>query len=118
MMASSVAPEIMKGGGVSYLGPPVDMWSLGAVAYEMLHNKPAFVAESMEELRMRVRKLMMMPIHPSLSADAHAFVRALLVVEPVMRATGDALIHRHLKWLGAGEAPVSPRRPVLGTPGE
>ena len=107
-----MAPEIMRGGGSSYAGAPVDMWSMGAVAYEMLHNRPAFHAESMDELKMRVRKLMVQPTSAALSADAHGFLKILLVLDPAARATGAALLR--LKWLGGDGGPApSPRRPIL-----
>jgi serine/threonine protein kinase len=35
---------------VGYMGPPVDMWALGCVLYELIHRKPAFKAEEAYEL--------------------------------------------------------------------
>ena len=40
--AQYMAPELHASAGDGYLGPPVDMWALGAMLYEMLHGKPAF----------------------------------------------------------------------------
>ena len=78
----------------------------------MLHNRPAFHAESMDELKMRVRKLMVQPTSAALSADAHGFLKILLVLDPAARATGAALLR--LKWLGGDGGPApSPRRPIL-----
>ena len=38
--AQYMAPELHASAGDGYLGPPVDMWALGAMLYEMLHGKP------------------------------------------------------------------------------
>ena len=46
-----MAPELVL--GRPYLGPPVDVWALGALVYELLHNKPAFRGESMTAVRAR-----------------------------------------------------------------
>ena len=68
--------------------------------------------ESMDELKMRVRKLMVQPTSAALSADAHGFLKTLLVLDPAARATGAALLR--LKWLGGDGGPApSPRRPIL-----
>ena len=50
------APEIASPTDAhrGYRGHAVDMWALGCVVYEMLHRRPAFKAEALFELQVRV----------------------------------------------------------------
>ena len=58
-----MAPELVRGDGASsgyskggYLGPPVDVWAFGCLAFETLCNRPAFNAESLTALTVRILK--------------------------------------------------------------
>ena len=50
-----MAPEISSTGD-GYRGPPVDMWALGALVYELLHAQPAFRASTLPQLSMRIQR--------------------------------------------------------------
>eukprot|EP00966_Prymnesium_polylepis_P023407 538870-Prymnesium_polylepis.1 len=49
-----MAPELSR--REPYHGPPVDVWALCAVVYEMLHGKAAFRGSSMEQLGIRIMR--------------------------------------------------------------
>ena len=50
-----MAPE-MLGQPTSYLGLPVDVWALGAVAYEVCHGRHAFSSCTLDGLFDRIRR--------------------------------------------------------------
>lgn len=74
-----MAPEIVK--GTAYLAPPVDVWSLGAVLYELLHNRHAFRGDSMPALNTRIMKGAHMPFDAKLGKPSKAAVRKALTVD-------------------------------------
>ena len=89
---SCMAPELVKGGAeghsrAGYLGPPVDVWALACLAFEMLTCRPAFTAESMAALHVRILRCSHAPFPDFVSTRAKAFIRSLLVVEPLERPT-------------------------------
>jgi len=69
----------------------VDVWALGAVQYEMLHNRPCFSAESFAALEVRIYRAAHAPLRKDLSAGAKSFVRAALAIEPGARLTAEGL---------------------------
>lgn len=87
-----VAPELTlpPDAHAGYRGKPVDMWALGAVAYETLHGKHAFHGASFEQLETRIRANSHEPLLPTLSAAARALIHALLVADPDKRLTAKA----------------------------
>ncbi len=107
-----MAPELLA--RESYHGPPVDVWALGCFAYELLHGKPAFRGESMEQLQLRVKRVAHGAFDKASSAPARSFVRSLLQHDPMRRrAAADAAGH---SWLTspipepAEAVPAMPRR--------
>ena len=57
-----MAPELIDE-SLSYLGPPVDMWALGAVVYELIHGRMAFSGvNDAVQLYSRIRKVSHQPI--------------------------------------------------------
>ena len=86
------SPELIAVGGGAhekgYLGAPVDIWAAGAVIFEMLHGKPAFEGHTVALVEQRIRTVR--PSVPfAVSADAKAFVKALLVADAEQRADAD-----------------------------
>lgn len=89
-----LAPEIVRAGGVrsgigsskaGYLGPPVDVWALGCLTYELTHNKPPFRAESIASLNVRILKGNHDECSTKLSKEGRAIIRRLLTVDVAER---------------------------------
>ena len=100
-----MAPELHvtnaagAGGKDGYLPAPVDCWALGALVFELLHAKPAFIAETMPELVRRVRNANHAPFAAALSSEAKDLIKALLTIKPAARCEAEqALEHA---WLAA-----------------
>ena len=86
-----MAPELNK--GQPYLGPPVDVWALGCLAYELLHNRPAFRGQSMQDLNVRILK----GNHDKVASSASKHMRKLiekkaLVVDVAQRASAADIV--------------------------
>ena len=62
-----------------------DIWSLGAVLYEMIALNPPFTAKDMKGLYQRVIKGVYPKIPATYSADLSAMVASLLKVDPKKR---------------------------------
>ena len=77
-----MAPEIWK--RESYYGPPVDVWALGALAYELLHNTPCFSDDSMGGLECRIKR----GAHNKLHKHTSSAFRALIKGAPPLDALG------------------------------
>lgn len=109
---SCMAPELVKCGVVDqsragYFGPPVDVWALACMAFEMLCSRPAFTADSMKELHVRILRCSHHPFPDFVSSRAKAFVRSLLVADALDRPTAaDAAV----RLRGGAFAPVGRRR--------
>ena len=84
-----MAPEI--NGREPYVGPPVDLWALGALLYEVLHARPAFHGSTLEQLGMRIIKASHAPFSTSVSAKGKAFIKAMLQPEPNLRSSAEHL---------------------------
>eukprot|EP00727_Mastigamoeba_balamuthi_P008160 m51a1_g3965 putative kinesin-like protein c (1244) ;mRNA; f:378787-384242 len=79
------APELYLCAGQTY-GPQVDLWSLGAIAFEMLEAKFAVPVPKMAILTFMMRlEGGLELLTSSLSAEAHDFVRKLLRKDPSER---------------------------------
>ena len=97
-----------------YLGPPVDVWAMGAMVFEMLHGRPAFNGVSLPQVEMRIRDATKSLAFEVDSPDAKAFVKACLTASPAQRLdVHAALKHR---WLsGVAEATAMGTRRVAGS---
>ena len=84
-----MAPELHR--GVAYLGPPVDVWAFGATAYELLHNKPAFRAESHAQLHVRIIKCSHEKFAASLSGRIRNIVKRVFTPDATERPTAEAI---------------------------
>ena len=102
-----MAPEL--GRGAPYLGPPVDVWALGCLAYELMHNKPAFRAQSLAELNVRILKAKHEQYDPRLGVSGlmRGIIKKALTVTVSERASAETFV----ELLEKGYAPHVPTQP-------
>ena len=85
-----MAPELSRT-GEAYYGPPVDLWALGCFAYEVLHGMAPFKGDSLDTLKMRIKRVDHNPFRKDLTQEAKRAIKLLLVYEPMDRCPpGDA----------------------------
>jgi len=94
-----MAPELSQRERSPYYGPPVDVWALCAVVYEMLHGKAAFRGSSMEQLGIRIMRVSHESFGPEASAAARGFIKKGLVFDTLKRATATELMSH--AWVSA-----------------
>ena len=85
-----MAPEL--GRGAPYLGPPVDVWALGCLGYELMHNKPAFRAQSLTELNVRICKAKHEQWATSVSGLMRSIIKKALTVSVSERASAETFV--------------------------
>ncbi|ELU06853.1 hypothetical protein CAPTEDRAFT_183356, partial [Capitella teleta] len=107
------APEVFE--GKRYLGPQIDIWSLGVVLYVLVCGALPFDGHNLQTLRDKVL-CGRFRIPYFMSTECEGLIRRMLVLEPKKRFT-ITQIKTH-KWMLMGEgppkdAPVSPA-PDLG----
>jgi len=85
-----MAPELNA--GRPYSGPPVDVWALGCLAYEMLHNRLAFRAQSIQELNVRILKAKHDAFCSTISKHMRSIMTRALTVDVAERATAIAIV--------------------------
>lgn len=95
-----MAPELTMCSKEGYWGPPVDMWALGAMVYEMLHCRPAFHGCTELQLQIRIRGGAHAPVRVGTSKGARAILKALLTPKVEHRLTALELAQRHAGWIG------------------
>jgi len=84
-----MAPELSS--HEAYLGPPVDCWALGCFAFEVLHGCPAFRAETIDDLQLRIKRADHKPFAKTISQECRRLVHLLLVPDVSQRqAASDA----------------------------
>jgi serine/threonine protein kinase len=84
-----MAPELTR--GAAYLGPPVDVWALGCLAFELLHNRQAFRAQSIPEMNVRILKCKHDAFDPALSRRMQGWVKKALDVQVAERVDARTL---------------------------
>ena len=83
-----MAPELTQGETKKgYAGHPVDMWALGAMVFEMLHNRIAFNGVSEQQLYQRIRSGTHHAFRKDLSKEARGLIKGMLTVDPSKRTT-------------------------------
>jgi tetratricopeptide (TPR) repeat protein len=106
---SYMSPE-QAAGGSAQAGPVADVYSLGAMLYELLSGKPPFHGSSLLDTLMAVRFQDPVPLkqlRPQLSADLVAIVEKCLSKKPEARyATADVLADDLQKFLN--HEPIGP----------
>ncbi|XP_049841096.1 serine/threonine-protein kinase SIK2-like isoform X2 [Schistocerca gregaria] len=93
------APEVFE--GKRYVGPEIDIWSLGVVLYVLVCGALPFDGSSLQSLRDRVLSGRFR-IPYFMSSDCESLIRKMLVLDPCRRYTVEQ-IKRH-RWMSA-EAP-------------
>lgn len=91
-----MAPELTYDVSISkkgYVGPPVDVWAVGTLFYEMLHNQVLFSGTSSEELYRRVRTGAHASFRGDLSKGFRALIKACISLDPSQRPSADALVY-------------------------
>ena len=89
-----MAPELTLNSTASskgYTGRPVDVWALGTVLFEMIHNEPAFTASSGPQLWVRIRTCAHAAFRAGLPREWRELLGACLAVQPTRRPTAEAL---------------------------
>ena len=88
------APELFE--GKKYVGPKVDMWSLGVVLYVLVSGTLPFDGVTLSELRDRVVKCQYR-VPYFLSQECERLLKGLLVIEPEKRFSIEAVVNH--PWL-------------------
>ena len=81
-----MAPEFFQSKR-GYSGLPVDVWAVGAIVYEILHNRVAFTATNMRELVSRIKRCVHNPFRHNLPVTYKRFIKRCLEIDVKMRYT-------------------------------
>ncbi|KAK3107528.1 hypothetical protein FSP39_016792 [Pinctada imbricata] len=105
------APEVFE--GRKYLGPQIDIWSLGVVLYVLVCGALPFDGTNLQMLRDRVLQgRFRIPFF--MSTDCEHLIRRMLVRDPSKRFS-IGQIKKHKWMLADGDPPkLSPSSPVIG----
>jgi len=91
------APEIIK--GENYIGPEVDIWSLGVILYVMVTGLNPWLGENVnQQLEYACRCLFVPP--NGVSDECHSLIRRILNPDPTKRATIEEI--REHPWVNKG----------------
>jgi len=112
--AAYLPPEQAMGGAVT---PASDLYSLGAMLYEMLTGRPPFVGD--DSVSIISQHINMRPIAPSwhnaeLGADVEELVFALLEKDPERRPKNAAAVRERIAEIRQAPAPPTQRAGLAG----
>jgi eukaryotic-like serine/threonine-protein kinase len=97
-----LSPE-QAAGKHSELGPPCDVYSIGALLYELLTGRPPFLANSLQETLLRIRDsepVSPRALNPALDRDLETLCLKCLRKEPPRRYTTALALAQDLdRWL-------------------
>jgi serine/threonine-protein kinase len=102
---SYMAPE-QAAGKIAEIGPAADVYSLGAILYELLTGRPPFLADSWEATRELVLSATLVPprrLQPKLPRDLQTICLKCLEREPQRRYTSAGALAEDLKRWQQGE---------------
>jgi len=94
-----IAPEVLHMRGYN---EKCDIWSLGVIVYILLCGFPPFYADNDAQLFEKIKKgqyEFLKPYWDPISAEAKAFVKRMLTVDPAKRPSAEELMAD--PWLGA-----------------
>ncbi|KAK9870851.1 hypothetical protein WA026_009814 [Henosepilachna vigintioctopunctata] len=97
------APEVFE--GKKYIGPEIDIWSLGVVLYVLVCGALPFDGCSLQALRDRVLSGRFR-IPYFMSSDCESLIRKMLVLDPTKRISV-VQIKKH-RWMQISVPPISP----------
>ena len=96
------APELFQ--GREYLGPEVDIWSLGVVLYVLICGTLPFDGSTLVAVRQRVLSGdFKVPFY--MTHDCERLIRGMLALDPAQRITIEEI--REDKWFNDGYEPLS-----------
>ncbi|MBX3745556.1 MAG: protein kinase [Verrucomicrobiae bacterium] len=97
-----LAPEAATG-RIEEVGPPSDLYAIGAILYELLTGRPPFLAQSIPETLLRIREtdpVSLRRLNPALPEDLETICLKCLEKSPAARyATAQALADDLDRWL-------------------
>jgi len=102
------APELLQ--KLPYVGPEVDMWSMGVILFVMLYGRVPFEDKTLARLYEKIKKGdLRFPAEPQISKDAENLIRSMLKVDRTERATLEQVMQN--KWVNDGY-PAPPKDEV------